>query len=97
VLPAAWLDTLGDGDPAAFARCTVPEDTSGADGYRNQWWRRDGRVTASGIHGQLIAVDRPTDTVVTVLSSWPDATDRALQAAHRTLVARVCDRLGTAR
>jgi hypothetical protein len=43
VLPAAWLDTLGDGDPAAFARC------------------------------------------------------RALQAAHRTLVARVCDRLGTAR
>jgi hypothetical protein len=95
VVPGAWLDALGDGDPAAFARCVAPEDASGADGYRNQWWRRDGRVVARGIHGQLITVDRATDTVVTILSSWPDATDRSLVAAHRALVARVCDRLAS--
>lgn len=95
VVPAPWIDALGAGDPAAFARCTAPEATGGADGYRNQWWRRDGRTMARGIHGQLVAVDRATETVVTVLSSWPEATDRALEAAHRALVARVCDRLAT--
>jgi CubicO group peptidase (beta-lactamase class C family) len=50
---------------------------------------------AHGIHGQLVAADRATGTVVTVLSSWPDATDRALEAAHRELVARVRDRFPT--
>ena len=95
VVPAAWLDTLGDGDPAAFTRSTEPENTRGGDGYRNQWWRRDGWVMAHGIHGQLVAADRATGTVVTVLSSWPDATDRALEAAHRELVARVRDRFPT--
>jgi CubicO group peptidase (beta-lactamase class C family) len=93
IVPAAWIDRLGHGDAAAFARCTVPENTAGAEGYRNQWWRRDGRAMARGIHGQLICVDREARTVVTVLSSWPDATDAALEAAHRTLVTRVCDRL----
>ena len=93
VVPRAWVDRLGDGDPTAFARCTVPEIRAGADGYRNQWWRRDGGALARGIHGQLIAVDRRTRTVVTILSTWPDATDPALEAAHRELVASVGYRL----
>jgi CubicO group peptidase (beta-lactamase class C family) len=93
VVPAAWLDRLGEGDPAAFARGTVADIRAGADGYGNQWWRRDAGLLARGIHGQLIAVDRRTDTVVTILSSWPDATDSALEAAHRELVAAVGSRL----
>jgi CubicO group peptidase (beta-lactamase class C family) len=93
IVPPDWLGRLGNGDPDAFARCTVPDSCAGADGYANQWWRCDGRVEARGIHGQLISADRRTSTVVTILSSWPDATDRALEAAHRALVARVCDRL----
>jgi hypothetical protein len=95
IVPEAWVGRLGDGARAAFERCTAPEGTAGAESYGRQWWRRDGRPTARGIHGQLIAVDPGTSTVVTVLSSWPDATDDALEAAHRELVARVCDRLGT--
>jgi hypothetical protein len=95
IVPEAWTAGLGAGDRAAFARCTARDATAGAESYGRQWWRRDGRTTARGIHGQTIAVDRPTQTVVTVLSSWPDATDPALEAAHRALVARVCDRLAT--
>ena len=83
----------GRGGARAFARSTNPEDHAGADGYGNQWWRRDARTMARGIHGQLIAVDRATETVLTILSSWPDATDRTLEAAHREAIARVCDRL----
>ena len=95
LVPAAWLEQLGNGDPAAFARCTVPEIRAEADGYRNQWWRRDGGALARGIHGQLIAADRRTDTVVVIMSSWPDATDPGLEAAHRDLVASVGHRLAS--
>lgn len=66
----------------------------GTGGYRNQWWERGGRPTAVGIHGQLIAVDRPSRTVVTILSSWPDAEDAAHEAAQRAFVSAVCERLG---
>lgn len=93
LVPSAWLDRLGVGEPAAFTNVTAPEILSGAEGYRNQWWRRDGRPMARGIHGQLITVDREAGVVVTILSSWPEATDAALEAAHRTFVRRVCDRL----
>jgi CubicO group peptidase (beta-lactamase class C family) len=95
IVPADWVERLGRGDANAFARSTVPESTAGADGYGNQWWRRDGRTVARGIHGQLIAVG--AETVVAILSSWPDALDPALDAAQRETTARVCDRLARAR
>ena len=94
VVPEAWVAGLAAGDPRAFARSTTPDSTAGADGYGRQWWRRDGRLVARGIHGQLIAIDQEADAVVVVLSSWPDATNAAQEAAHRDLVRRVCARLG---
>jgi CubicO group peptidase (beta-lactamase class C family) len=93
VVPEPWVARLGDGDPAAFALTTVPDGGSGADGYRNQWWRRDGSPMARGIHGQLVTADRDAGVVVTILSSWPEATDAALEAQHRTFVADVRARL----
>lgn len=93
VVPAAWIKRLGHGPAGAFARCTTPEILAGADGYGDQWWRRDGRAMARGIHGQLVAVDAVRDAVVTVLSSWPDATDRVLEERHREATARLCQRL----
>ena len=87
VVPAAWIAQLGAGDPRAFAAATNPEGLAGAAGYRNQWWRRDGRLLARGIHGQLVAVDGDARVVVAILSSWPEATDPALEAAQRAFVA----------
>jgi CubicO group peptidase (beta-lactamase class C family) len=93
VVPAAWIAQLGRGDDRAFSRRTVPESASGASGYSNQWWHRDGRALARGIHGQLVAVDRNARVVVAILSSWPDATDAVEEAAQRALVGAVCDRI----
>jgi CubicO group peptidase (beta-lactamase class C family) len=93
IVPERWIAGLGHGDPAAFAQSTVPEAASGADGYRNQWWRRDGRPMARGIHGQLVTADRDAGVVVTILSAWPNATDVALEAAHGAFVSEVCSRL----
>ena len=93
IVPAAWIERLGNGDAAAWARRTVPD--IGGDGYRNQWWHRDGRTMARGIHGQLIAVDG--ETVVTILSSWPAALEPELEAAQLAAVSRVGERLGRGR
>jgi CubicO group peptidase (beta-lactamase class C family) len=90
VVPADWIARLGAGDAAAFARGADADD---ADGYGSQWWRRDGRLCARGIHGQLIAVDAGAGVVVTILSSWPDATDERADRAQRELVAALCARL----
>src|SRR5918998_70827 len=81
-------DALGRGDASAFEQITTPEVRAGADGYGNQWWRRDGALMARGIHGQLIAADPDSRTVVVLLSSWPDAVDPQREAAQRAVVAR---------
>jgi CubicO group peptidase (beta-lactamase class C family) len=93
VVPGDWVATLGRGDAGAFGRITVPEAASGASGYRNQWWWRDGRAMARGIHGQLIAVDAEAGVVVTILSSWPEATGVVSEGTQQALVGAVCDRL----
>jgi CubicO group peptidase (beta-lactamase class C family) len=96
IVPAAWIGRLGQGDVGAFARCTVPEICAGFEGYRNQWWGSDGRTMARGIHGQCVAVDAAAEMVVTIVSSWPDATDAALEVAQREATTRVRDRLAEA-
>ncbi|MDA0179295.1 beta-lactamase family protein [Solirubrobacter phytolaccae] len=77
---AEGLGTTPISDP------TVPVS---AQGYANQWWRRDGATCARGIHGQLIAVDSDTRTVLTILSSWPTAVDAKLDAGQRVLVRKL--------
>jgi CubicO group peptidase (beta-lactamase class C family) len=66
----------------------------GGSGYRNQWWRIDGRTVARGIHGQMVAVDAEAGVVVTMLSSWPEATGDVPEAGQRALVAALCENLG---
>jgi CubicO group peptidase (beta-lactamase class C family) len=93
IVPERWISRLGAGDPGAFAHTTVPENTVGSDGYGNQWWRRDARPMARGIHGQLISVDRDAGVVVTILSSWPTALDVTLDVTQRWFVDEVSKRL----
>jgi CubicO group peptidase (beta-lactamase class C family) len=82
IVPGHWIDALG------ATPIRHPTTDERAAGYANQWWRRDGRVTARGIHGQCVAVD-PGGTVVAILSSWPDAVDEARDAAQRALIDRL--------
>ncbi len=89
VVPEAWIEQLGKGDESAWERRTVLD--IGGDGYRNQWWGRDGFTMARGIHGQLIAAGQ--ETVVAILSSWPAALEPVHEAAQLQAVARVGERL----
>ena len=82
IVPPDWIAALG------ATPIVAPTTVEHADGYANQWWRRDGRVTARGIHGQCIAVD-PGGTVVAILSSWPDAVDERRDAEQRALIDRI--------
>jgi CubicO group peptidase (beta-lactamase class C family) len=82
IVPPDWIAALG------AAPIVDPTTVEHADGYANQWWRRDGRVTARGIHGQCIAVD-PGGTVVAILSSWPDAVDERRDDQQRALIDRI--------
>jgi CubicO group peptidase (beta-lactamase class C family) len=91
VVPTAWIERLGVGDPGAFARSTW--STEGANGYGLQWWRMSGRPAARGIHGQFIAVDHEAGVVVAILSSWPEATPSAPGLAQLALVDAVCGAL----
>jgi CubicO group peptidase (beta-lactamase class C family) len=90
IVPPEFIARLGVGDAGAFSRSTVPDSTSGAEGYGSQWWLRDGRPTARGIHGQMIAADPSRRAVVTILSSWPEAMHAGREAQQRALVARAC-------
>lgn len=82
-----WVADHADGLGAApIEHPTVPVS---APGYANQWWQRDGAICARGIHGQLIAVDPDSRTVLTILSSWPAAVDAKLDAAQRVLVRKL--------
>jgi hypothetical protein len=82
-----WVAEHGTGLGAAPIRNpTVPVS---AQGYANQWWRRDNAICARGIHGQLLAVDLDSKTVLTILSSWPTAVDAKLDAGQRVLVRKL--------
>ena len=78
VLPASWLEHMvdvKDSDRQAMAR---NPNYSQADwvAYQDMWWILDDQAEefcAVGIHGQVIYVNRSTDTVMVWFSSQPDA------------------------
>jgi hypothetical protein len=79
VVPAAWIrDTLTPDEDSAAAFAGDPDAVRLPTGayYRNQWWVTSAsRPTyyGSGINGQFILIDGPTDVVVAKLSTWPEA------------------------
>jgi hypothetical protein len=93
IVPAAWIDSLGQGSDAAWAASADADERPGTSGYANQWWCLDGRPTARGIHGQMVTVHRPLGIVIAVLSSQPEALDPGLGAVQRTFAAAVIERL----
>jgi CubicO group peptidase (beta-lactamase class C family) len=87
IIPAQWLaDTLTGDDDArgAFAQDEHSAELPGGH-YRNQWWVPPGRrvLLGLGIHGQFLFIDRATDTVIALLSTWPTPLD---DARHRTAI-----------
>ncbi len=80
IVPADFIDDLTDGgDPEHWALGDYADWLPGGC-YRSCWYQPrvdPGCVMAVGIHGQMIYVDRPRNTVVVKQSSWdsPDSDD----------------------
>jgi oligopeptide/dipeptide ABC transporter ATP-binding protein len=83
VVPAAWIERLHRPDvelAAAFGGALeVPGLTGSTSMYHDQWWVLDpaaGIYVAIGIHGQIVFIHRPSETVVVKLSTQPKPVDR---------------------
>jgi CubicO group peptidase (beta-lactamase class C family) len=79
IVPAEWIrDTLTP-DPdsiSAFAGDPDAKQLPNGAYYRNQWWVASAtRPTyyGSGINGQMVLIDGPTQVVIAKLSTWPEA------------------------
>ncbi|MGZ4146780.1 MAG: serine hydrolase domain-containing protein [Actinomycetota bacterium] len=79
LVPRAWIRdilTPDDDSVAAFAGGDDARDLPPGAYYRDQWWVRSAsRPTfyGSGINGQMVLIDGPTDVVVAKFSTWPEA------------------------
>ncbi|MEP1472379.1 MAG: serine hydrolase [Halieaceae bacterium] len=79
IISSAIAETiLSPGDPAGFTRHYGDDPWYGqvASAYRNQWWTFNNphkAVSAIGVHGQYIYIDKKAGMVVVKQSSAPDA------------------------
>jgi CubicO group peptidase (beta-lactamase class C family) len=87
IVPPQWLADTRAGDDDARAAFAQDEHSAELPGghYRNQWWVPPGGevLLALGIHGQFLFVDRRTDTVIALLSTWPTPLDAG---RHQTAI-----------
>ena len=78
LLPAGWLDAMlsaSDKDRANMSANAVYAKMPWS-AYKNMWWILDadaGEFCAVGVHGQVIYINRASDTVMVWYSSQPDA------------------------
>jgi CubicO group peptidase (beta-lactamase class C family) len=78
VLPASWMDEITDYDPLHMEAMAANPIYQSNDwvAYHNMWWQLDktrGEFAATGIHGQVIYINREAQTVVAYFSSQPKA------------------------
>ena len=78
VLPANWLEHMVDVDDSDRNTMNLNPNYSQADwiAYQDMWWILDETTEefcAVGIHGQVIYINRSTDTVMVWFSSQRDA------------------------
>jgi CubicO group peptidase (beta-lactamase class C family) len=85
VIPESWITECSKPHPTAFNPRSYGARWPGAS-YHNQWWQMDGRLFAIGVHGQMIAIDHATQTVVVFLSSAPEADDPEQLRVKRAIV-----------
>jgi CubicO group peptidase (beta-lactamase class C family) len=85
VVPEGWIAEYRTPHRKPFQERSYGSDWPGA-AYHNQWWQMDGRLYAVGVHGQMIAVDDDTETVVVFLSSAPEPNVVSQQMTQRCIV-----------
>ena len=92
VLPASWMDAIVDIDDRHLANMSanVKYRDDPWQAYHNMWWILNagkGEFCAVGIHGQVIYINRHTDSVMVWFSSQPGASAAGNQRFHSKLSA----------
>jgi CubicO group peptidase (beta-lactamase class C family) len=90
VLPASWMDAIVDIDHQHVANMSanVKYRDDPWEAYHNMWWILDadkGEFCAVGIHGQVIYINRHTDSVMVWFSSQPRASAAGNETFHSKL------------
>lgn len=90
VLPGAWIDAIVAVDDDLKATMAANEKYQGDpwQAYHNMWWILDadsGEFCAVGVHGQVIYINRSTDTVMAWFSSQPVASAARNKDFHSKL------------
>ncbi len=73
VVPQNWVDACSVGDHSLYGKPYTDTCANGA--YSNFWWVNNielGDFMARGVFGQMIYVNRRTETTIVKLSTWPD-------------------------
>ncbi|MBL6902005.1 MAG: serine hydrolase [Luminiphilus sp.] len=78
ILPASWLEHMLEVEASDLKAMAANANYAAADwiAYQDMWWVLDdaaGEFCAVGIHGQVIYINRSTDTVMVWFSSQRDA------------------------
>jgi CubicO group peptidase (beta-lactamase class C family) len=74
VLDPSWVDASSRPSLPFLRPGRLPSRITAHAGFGYQWWPLDdagARVTADGMRGQFVYVDRPRRTVVVKMSAWP--------------------------
>jgi len=74
VVSRAWTDASSRPERAFLAPGRLPSTITTHAGFGYHWWPLDDRgerVTADGMRGQFVYVDRPQHVVVVKTSDWP--------------------------
>ncbi|QYM75083.1 serine hydrolase [Leucobacter luti] len=99
VVSTGWVDALFRGGSRAAMTYDGWLTAFATGSYTRHWWctgNARGNISAIGIHGQLLWLDPPTDTVIVKLSSWPQPDEASDHAAQTRLLLAVCAALDTA-
>lgn len=99
VVPAGWTDRILCADPTLITHYAVSSaaDQATPDAYYHDcWWVWDaakGRYAGRGINGQMVLVDRSTNTVIALMSTWPHRMDPHLADFGNRVAAELLDHL----
>jgi CubicO group peptidase (beta-lactamase class C family) len=96
VVPRSWIDDVRGGGSPETVLSAMPSWHAGGS-YRDQFWisgDEHGCFFGAGIYGQCVWMNPRTDTVVAKLSTFEEADDDDVFAAHFDLVHSLSQRAG---
>ncbi|MGO2110056.1 MAG: serine hydrolase domain-containing protein [Pseudoclavibacter sp.] len=97
IVSRAWVERSLTGGSREAAAGTIFQRVHPHGSYANQWWvtgNDRGNTYASGIYGQFIWIDPPTQTVIVKFSSCPEPVTEAWNRTHAELFGDLCQVFG---